>query len=414
MRLWFRVFHLDRPSGSLRAMTLQTIATVLIALAAAGALIAWRSAPAITVALLSGLVGAVATYRVAGIDGPEGVPAVVAWWFSVGLVVGAIFGATVTRRRERGERPLAGWAGAVLLAAPFACVALTFSLQDACPLYAGAGLCDFGGTDVLGGWITGVVFFFGIDLLVITTLLWFAPGRIRGRIVEDKGRARPQGVGRRGIVIASGMAVAIVILVMAFTRPSELEAWRSAQPDAESFAPNLLAPAPDPVQPVIGCPGFGRADGLFAGAFDPDLVQWLDRHVPRWLPADFGLVDWTISEEYWDHGAGETRQTRSEAVWADAGCRRVSLALFEANPNTPRLDRFYTVVDEVGDWAVMAGPGCERWAIADGSCLRYVAWSNEREESGGGVLGLHLQMLGIERGVGDRIALNIPVSVQQG
>ena len=45
MRLWLRVFHLDRPSGSLRAMTLQTIATVLIALAAAGALIAWRSAP---------------------------------------------------------------------------------------------------------------------------------------------------------------------------------------------------------------------------------------------------------------------------------------------------------------------------------------------------------------------------------
>ena len=390
-------------------MTLQTIAMFLMALAASGSLIACRSAPAITVALLSGLVGAVAAYRVAGIDGPEGVPAVVAWWFSVGLLVGAIFGSAVTRRREHGMRPMARWTVAFLLSAPFVCVALTFSLQDACPLYSGAGLCDFMGADVLGGWITGVVFFFAIDLLVITTLLWFAPGRPLGRIVEDGGRARPQGVSRRGIVIATGMAVAIAILVMAFTRPSELEAWRSAQPDAESFAPNLLAPAPDPVQPVIGCPSFGRADGLFAGAFDPDLVQWLDGHVPRWLPADFGLVDWTISEEYWDHGAGETRQAQSDAVWADAGCRRVSLGVFEANPDTPRLDRFYTVIDEVGDWAVVVGPGCERRAIADGSCLRYVAWSNEREESGGGVLGLHLQMLGIERDVGDRIALGIPV-----
>ena len=396
----------------MRAMTLQTIATVLIALAAGGSLIAWRSAPAITVALLSGLVGAVAAYRVAGIDGPEGLPAVVAWWASVGIVVGAVFGAAVTRRRERGERPMAGWAGAVLLAAPFACVALTFSLQDACPLYGGAGLCDFMGTDVLGGWITGVVFFFGIDLLVITTLLWFAPGRIRRRTAGNEGRARPQRVSRRGIVIASGIAVAIAILVMAFTRPSELEAWRSAQPDAESFAPNLLAPAPDPVQPVIGCPGFVSRDHLFAGAFDPERVQWLDGHAPRWLPADFGLVDWTISEEYWDEGWGETRQIQSDAVWADAGCRQVSLAVFEANPNIPRWDRFYTVVDEVGNWTVMAGPGCERRAIADGSCLRYVAWSNEREESGGGVLGLHLQMLGIGRDVGDRIALGIPVPVQ--
>ena len=226
--------------------------------------------------------------------------------------------------------------------------------------------------------------------------------------MEDKEQARPRPP--RIAIACAWIGLAIAIAVVAFTRPSELEVWRSAQPDAESFAPNLLAPAPDPVQPVIGCPGFGSADRLFAAAFDPERVQWLDGHVPRWLPADFGLVDWVISEEVYDRGEDETIKAQSAAVWADAGCRRVSLALFEANPDIPRMDRFYTVVDEVGDWAVMAGPGCERGAMADGSCLRYVAWSSdERGESGGGVLGLHLQMLGIDRDVGDKIALGIPV-----
>ena len=388
-------------------MTLQMIATVLLALAAGGSLIAWRSAPAATVALLSGLVGAVAAYRVAGIDGPEGVPAVVAWWFSVGLLVGAIFGSAVTRRREHGVRPMARWAAlAVLLSAPFACVALTFSLQGACPLYGHGGLCDFGGADLGGGWITGVVFIFAIDLLMITVLLWFAPGRTRGRIVEDREQARPRPP--RIAIACAWIGLAIAIVVVAFTRPSELEAWRSAQPDAESFAPNLLAPAPDPVQPVIGCTSFGSADRLFLAAFE--RVEWLDAHAPRWLPADFGLVDWVISEEVYDRGEDETIKAQSAAVWADAGCRQVSLALFEANLNSPRLDRLYSVVDEVGDWEVVAGPGCERQAIADGSCLRYVAWSNEERGDGSGrVLGLHLQMLGIDRDVGDKIALGIPV-----
>ncbi|MGZ8631587.1 MAG: hypothetical protein ACXWZF_11580 [Actinomycetota bacterium] len=389
-------------------MTLQELAWILVAATVGGALLAWRTAPAVTFALLSGLVGAIAACRVAWIYGPEGVPAEVASWFSVGLLVGAIFGTALTRRRERGTRPMSRWAVAVLLSAPFACVAFTFSLQDACPLYVQAGICDFMGADLMGGWITSVVFLFAIDLLVITVLLWFAPGPSKGRTAEGEA-ARPQPASSGRLVIAGAwIAVATTILVVAFTRPSELEAWRSAQPDAESFAPNLLDPVPE--EPVGGCPPFGNDDRLFRTGFDPERVQWLDGHVPRWLPDDFGLVDWVISEEDLDEDAGDWIESQSVGVWADRSCRRVSLVLFEANPDSPRLDRNYSVVDEVGDWAVMTGPKCKRSAIADDSCLQYFAWSyEERGERGGTVLGLQLHMQGIDRDVGDRIALGIPV-----
>ena len=389
-------------------MSLHELALILVALTVGGALLAWRTAPAITVALLSGLVGAVSTARVTWLDGPEGLPGEVALWFSLGLWVGAILGAAISRRSEFGKRPMARWAASVLLAAPFACVALTLSLQDACPLYVETGICDYMGNDLLGGWITGVVFFFAIDLLVITTPLWFAPGPSSGRAADgETARSECAGVGRLAIGFA-WVVLAVAILAVAFTRHSELEAWRAAQSDAESFAPNLLA-APLR-EPVFGCPFAARGGGhLPGGGLDPERGQWLDGHAPRWLPDDFGLVDWLVAENGWYPDVGNAILSQSVGVWGDGGCRRVSLALFWGNPHAPRFGHLYTVVDEVGDWDIIAGPGCKRPPTADNSCLHYVAWSNEERGEGERVLGLRLQMAGIDRETGDRIALGIPV-----
>jgi hypothetical protein len=391
------------------AMALHELTWILLAVTAALALLAWRAAPAVTVALLSGLVGAVAAYQVVAADGPEGVPAEVAWWFSVGLVAGAIYGAVATRRRGRGTWPVRGWAVAVLLLAPLACAALTFALQDACPLYVQGGICDFGGTDVLGGWIAGVVFVFAIDLLVIAMLLWLAPGPSRGG--QGEGNPRLQ-TSTKGIALASAWtATAIAVLLVAIARPSELEAWRSAQPDAESFAPNLLAPVPAaPDGAVEGCSSFVSRDHSFDVAFDPEQVQWLEGHVPRWLPDGFGLVDYVTSEYRWDPQEGESTPTHSVAVWGDGACRRISLVLFGSARDHRRVDRLYSIVDEVGDWDVVEGRGCKASAIAAGSCLHYLARSDdERSTNGERVLGLGLQMSGIDRETGDKIALGIPV-----
>ena len=226
--------------------------------------------------------------------------------------------------------------------------------------------------------------------LVAMTLLVLALG----------GRLRPTWA---NVPIGAIAAIAIpVVGVMWLISLQPLNRWMSAQPDAESFAPNLVAPAPAPA--VRECPsvgpsvdvlvnhGFGRGP---AGA--PGRLQWIEGHVPRWLPDGFGLVTW----DNWRVSLG---------VWADERCRWVQLVLFEGNPDSPRWDRFFSAVDEVGDWTVMAGRGCRRSAIADGSCLGYLAWSYEQQGEGEQeVLGLHLEMGGIDRDEGDRIALGIPV-----
>jgi hypothetical protein len=142
-------------------------------------------------------------------------------------------------------------------------------------------------------------------------------------------------------------------------------------------------------------------------SFDPSRVRWLEGHAPRWLPADFGLVEWTFSEEDWYAAEGDV--TASAGVWAGGDCQAVALILFGGNPDSRRLDRHFTVVDEVGDWTVLAGPGCGRSAIADEACLRYVAWSTEERGHGNGVLGLRLEVSGVDRETADRIALGIPV-----
>ena len=76
--------------------------------------------------------------------------------------------------------------------------------------------------------------------------------------------------------------------------------------------------------------------------------------------------------------------------------------IFEGNP-------YSLVADRVGDWAVLAKP-CASDHAAEAPCLEYLAWSpGVPGEGEGEVLGLRLQMRGLDRDEGDRIALGIPV-----
>ncbi len=154
-------------------MTLRVIATVLLVVVAMGTIAAWRPAPAVSSALIAGLVSAIVAYGFVRPDGPRGVPADVAMGFSVGIVVGGGLGLVVGRRRESGERPMRRDALWLLVATPFAAAALLQAIQDACPLYVtrGSGLCyyDF---DLMGGWAAGVVFLFVVDMLIVSALLW--------------------------------------------------------------------------------------------------------------------------------------------------------------------------------------------------------------------------------------------------
>ena len=158
-------------------MTLRIIVQVLVVLVVLGALVAWRPAPAVTVALVVGLAGGVVVYALARADGPRGVPAAVAEGFSVGVVLGALLGLALTRRRPRGTWPMRRDALWVLAATPLAAAALLLAIQEACPLYVtrGAGLCYYD-IDLMGGWAAGVAFLFVVDIGILAALLWLAPG----------------------------------------------------------------------------------------------------------------------------------------------------------------------------------------------------------------------------------------------
>jgi hypothetical protein len=207
-----------------------------------------------------------------------------------------------------------------------------------------------------------------------------------------------------------GAIVAIAILTLAGMRFSSLlpldrawlNAWRSRQADAESFAPNLLIPA------AHDCPG-GLADGGWpypkgppGGLLNwaPYNPYWLDGHVPRWLPDGFGL----LADRSWSTDKGAV----TWGVWAGRGCRQVRLMLASANPHSVRW-RDFPARDHVGDWAVAeASPStCRGALVSEGRCLEYRAWAVEAHGNAERIL--VLQMLGIDRDVGDRIAEGIPI-----
>jgi len=199
-----------------------------------------------------------------------------------------------------------------------------------------------------------------------------------------------------------GATVAIAILAIASMQFSSLlpldrawlGIWRAGQAEADSFAPNLLASPPDecsavPLEEGGDDIGSRRYDSLGLGTWYRQ--GWLEGHVPRWLPRGFGLLAWGLPP------GGAT------GLWTDARCRQIKLVLFEGNLKDRLWTRFHAD-DRVGDWAVtsLTQVGAPR--------LEYLAWNPAVPgEADDEILGLHLVMLGIDRDVGDRIALGIPV-----
>ena len=84
-----------------------------------------------------------------------------------------------------GARRLEGHAGRrrTLTTAPFVGAGLTFALQTACPLYVmgkQSSYCNFMGVDVLGGWVSGVVFLFVIGAVWLAIVLWISSWQAEG------------------------------------------------------------------------------------------------------------------------------------------------------------------------------------------------------------------------------------------
>lgn len=138
--------------------------------------------PAASVALLALIAGGVAGFVVEAADGPKGVPATVATVASAGLGIGGLIGLFATRGHPpaRSARRAAIW---TLAAAPFAGAALTFALQAACPLYVSgkkSSYCNYEGVDVLGAWVSGVVFLFLLSAAWLALVLWISSWQAEG------------------------------------------------------------------------------------------------------------------------------------------------------------------------------------------------------------------------------------------
>lgn len=150
---------------------------LLVASLAGGAYFASR-APAVTFSLFGAVVGAFIGYAANIADGRHGVPADVAAWATCALLVAGVVGLLAVRARAS-RRSLRRAAVAVLVALPFGAAVLAFLLLDACPLYVTdrAGYC-YHEVDVLGGWISGVVALFVVDVMAIAVLLLLSTKRL--------------------------------------------------------------------------------------------------------------------------------------------------------------------------------------------------------------------------------------------
>jgi hypothetical protein len=156
------------------------IAIVLVAASLAGARLLVSRAPAVSLALLGGVVGGLCGFYYSSRHDPKGVPADVALWATCGLVALGLIGLLVTPRGP--AQSLRRAAAGVLLIAPFAAASLAVVLVLACPLYVTdhAGFC-FHEIDVLGGWISQVVVLFILDMSALAVLLFVSAKEVHSK-----------------------------------------------------------------------------------------------------------------------------------------------------------------------------------------------------------------------------------------
>lgn len=158
--------------GSIASETELTALAVAVGLACAvGALWARKRAPAVTVALVTGVFTGVVTGWIASADSPHGVPLVVLVSASSATVTSGFVSLWLLPKGGRGMslRPAAL---GTLIAAPLVGLAALASIQHACPLYVtrGAGACYYA-DDVLGGWSAAAAVVITLDMVLIAVLL---------------------------------------------------------------------------------------------------------------------------------------------------------------------------------------------------------------------------------------------------
>ena len=132
------------------------------------------------------------------------------------------------------------------------------------------------------------------------------------------------------------------------------------------------AASPAPTACPQGIHRSGEADAK-------DIDHVLYGHVPRWLPAGFGLL--TL---YADHSA----------VWSDRRCREVELGVSGDGDLDP-------AVAAVGQWRVIADAanGCGNAVLGRGRCLDYQTKIDHHV--------ITVQMMAVDRAEGDRIVRSI-------
>ena len=171
---------------------------------------------------------------------------------------------------------------------------------------------------------------------------------------------------RRWPVLIVAILVGIGGLALAW------EGFRNKPAQVPASAPVLTSPAPR------RCPwGIARVSTVSTEQF----LQLTNGRGPTWLPEGFGLA-----QTWSDH-----------ADWSDGTCREVTMSVYGGTQAPPR-----GVLGSVGDWLVVVdAPGsCGNAVLGRGRCLDYVAPTRDGLTFG-------LQMMGIGRPVGDRIALSI-------
>ena len=132
-----------------------------------------RRAPAASLAAVGAILGAIGGVAAGNVDGPAGVPAAAAVGATLGVIANGVAGAVLTRP-TRPAVALRRWGTWWLVGTPIATAVFTFALRSACPLYvAGRGttFCNYRADDLLGGWSSGVIFLFAVDLIVVGVLL---------------------------------------------------------------------------------------------------------------------------------------------------------------------------------------------------------------------------------------------------